>query len=83
MFIDPKGRGYLNRLKMIDDHGESVIDLTFWSDETGFWYTQEIPYDKEIIGLYCNAGKEPQLMLKLGFLLWTPPINSPPMSSRV
>ena len=73
MFIDPKGRGYLNRLKMLDDHGEPVVDLTFWSDETGFWYTHEIPFDKEIIGLFCNIGKEPQLILRLGFLLWTPP----------
>ena len=60
---------YLKRLRLIDDNNENLADLTWWTNDQGEWITQEIPYDSEIIGFYCNTSTS-NFICRLGFILW-------------
>ena len=60
---------YLKRLKLISDQDEDLVDLTWWTNNQGVWITQEIPYDCEIIGFYCNTSTS-NFICRLGFILW-------------
>ena len=60
---------YLKRMKLLGDSGEVIIDLTFWTNPSGKWITQDIPENSEIIGFYCNTSNC-NFICRLGFILW-------------
>ena len=58
-------------MKIWDDEGNEVVDITFYGDGNGDWVEQEIPEGKEIIGMFCSTVKHHD-MTSLGFIVWTP-----------
>ena len=51
--------------------------MVYWSSNNAvegkeMEITRDIPEDKEIIGIYCNASAHSHYINKLGFILWTP-----------
>ena len=73
VFVTSNQRRFLNKLRLMDEAGEIIVELNCYDDNHGSWVTHEIPPDKEIIGIYCNTNKEKLYICRLGFVLWTPP----------
>ena len=69
---------FLVRMKLLDEKGEEILHLVWWphGDAHGAkWYYQDIPPEKEIIGLRCNTSSDHERhcrMQQLGLILWTP-----------
>ncbi len=68
------GMGYcIERLRLIDENDENIIELNWDESNNGEWITKEIPKGQEIIGLYCNKIiASPGIIGRLGFILWNP-----------
>ena len=61
-------------LKMYDEDDDILVHLN-WLDfnpDIAEWVYQDVPENKEIIGVY--GRKENDLIISLGFILWTPGI---------
>ena len=63
-------------MRLIDEHGENLVDLEWQKREDGEWITQDIPEGQEIIGLYMSKAGDPEWIQSLGFILWEPNPNA-------
>ena len=54
MFVSNTAYKYLQGLRMTDEDGNHVVDLTWYYNQQGQWHTEDIPDGKDIIGIYCN-----------------------------
>ena len=66
--------GELLKLKLTDNFGQIIVDHKFRDGEYSLceWFHREIPFDRDIIGLYCNTSIDSCYIRSLGFITWKP-----------
>ena len=72
---------WIRGIRMIDSEGRKLINSVWLPkiDRNHRWIMQPIPKGKEIIGVYGNNDSRKSSLIKsLGFILWSPKIDTLP-----
>ena len=59
-------------MRLMDDNGDSLLELEWQKRDDSEWDTRDVPAGKEIIGMYMSKSGDPEWIQSLGFILWTP-----------
>ena len=47
-------------MRLVDDNGESLLELEWQKRDDSEWDTRDVPAGKEIIGMYMSKSGDPE-----------------------